>query len=218
MSANRSAGSPLPRFFLTAALSLLLFTAVWWSVADWAARPAALVTKLVTESVFSDLVRRTHIGANQVELETRMRVDMSQMAGGKPLPAGVEAELSVEVRPAKYGYSLPLLLALLASGSRRRLVKRMLLGAACLVPAQAFSVVMDLVKQAALGAGPAVTAQLGWDQWQLELVGYGYQLGVLLVPTLSPVLLWLWLDKQFMAAVMIEGWLHSTTMRDPPVS
>jgi hypothetical protein len=29
--------------------------------------------------------------------------------------------------------------------------------------------------------------------WQLELLVYGYQVGSLVVPTLAPILVWLWL-------------------------
>jgi len=207
-------GAVLPRFFLKAAAALVLVTGAWWFVADIVALPAAWVAKVVAQSVFSDLVRHANVGKDTLELETHMRVDMSQVPGGKAAPRGMVAELVVDARPAKYGYSLPLLLALLISGSRKKLARNAALGAVCLIPVQAFSLLMDLIKQAALGAGPGVTAQTGWGQWQLELVGYGYQLGVLLVPTLTPVLLWLWLDRQFFAAVLVEGWLRNAPVQD----
>jgi hypothetical protein len=204
----------LPRFFLKAAAALVLVTGAWWFVADIAALPAAWVAKLTAQSVFSDLVRHANVGKNTLELETHMRVNMAQMPGGQAAPRGMVAELVVDARPAKYGYSLPLLLALLISGSRKKLARNAALGAVCLIPVQAFSLLMDVLKQAALGAGPAVTAQTGWGQWQLELVGYGYQLGVLLVPTLVPVLLWLWLDRQFFATVLVEGWLRNAPVQE----
>lgn len=204
----------LPRFFLKAAAALVLVTGAWWFVADIVALPAAWVAKVVAQTVVSDLVRHATVGRDTLELETHMRLDMSQMRGAQPVPRGAVAELVVDARPAKYGYSLPLLLALLISGSRKRLARNAALGAVCLIPVQAFSLLMDLIKQAALGAGPGVTAQTGWGQWQLELVGYSYQLGVLLVPTLIPVLLWLWLDRQFFAAVLVEGWLRNAPVQD----
>ena len=33
----------------------------------------------------------------------------------------------------------------------------------------------------------------------------GYQVGSLLLPTLAPVLLWLWLERSFFAAVVLDG-------------
>ena len=45
--------------------------------------------------------------------------------------------------------------------------------------------------------------------WQLELLVYGYQVGSLVVPTLAPILVWLWLDRQFVAKVVVPAWKPS---------
>ena len=44
------------------------------------------------------------------------------------------------------------------------------------------------------------------SQGQLEGLAYGYQLGSLVLPTLVPFLLWLWLDRQFVNDVLVEAW------------
>ena len=38
---------------------------------------------------------------------------------------------------------------------------------------------------------------------------YGYQVGSLVVPTLAPILVWLWLDRQFVAKVVVPAWRPS---------
>ena len=43
------------------------------------------------------------------------------------------------------------------------------------------------------------------SQWQMELIIYGYQMGSLVVPTLTPILLWLWMDRKFVADVLVRG-------------
>jgi hypothetical protein len=43
-------------------------------------------------------------------------------------------------------------------------------------------------------------------QWQLEALVYGYQVGSLVVPTLAPILVWLWLDRQFVSKVVVPAW------------
>jgi hypothetical protein len=73
-------------------------------------------------------------------------------------------------------------------------VGKLLGGSLLLLPAQAFSLTLDLLKQMAI-AMPGGAPALGIAQWQLEAIGLGYQLGALVVPTLVPVLLWLWLDQ-----------------------
>ncbi|WP_338071795.1 exosortase H-associated membrane protein [Acidovorax temperans] len=40
-------------------------------------------------------------------------------------------------------------------------------------------------------------------------VMYGYQVGSLVVPTLAPILVWLWLDRQFVAKVVVPAWKPS---------
>jgi hypothetical protein len=60
----------------------------------------------------------------------------------------------------------------------------------------------------ALGSGPAATAQLGFSALQLNGIALAYQLGVLLVPALMPIIVWLLLERRFLAAVMIEGELR----------
>ena len=52
-------------------------------------------------------------------------------------------------------------------------------------------------------------------QWQLEAIVYGYQVGSLVVPTLAPILVWLWLDRQFVAKVVVPAWKPSAPAADP---
>jgi hypothetical protein len=44
------------------------------------------------------------------------------------------------------------------------------------------------------------------SQWQMEAIVYGYQLGALVLPTLVPIMLWLWLDRRFVEDVLVRGW------------
>ena len=74
-----------------------------------------------------------------------------------------------------------------------------------LLPAQAFSLSMYALMQLVLAA--QVNARLlRIAPWQLELLVYGYQVGSLVVPTLAPILVWLWLDRQFVAKVVVPAW------------
>jgi hypothetical protein len=49
---------------------------------------------------------------------------------------------------------------------------------------------------------------MGVAQWQLEAIAFAYQMSTLLLPTLTPVVLWLLFDRAFLAAVMLDGWLR----------
>ena len=47
------------------------------------------------------------------------------------------------------------------------------------------------------------------EQGQVEAIIYGYQLGALVVPTLAPVLVWLWLERHFVNDVLVSAWRAS---------
>jgi hypothetical protein len=53
--------------------------------------------------------------------------------------------------------------------------------------------------------------ELQVPQWQLEAIVLCYQFGSLLLPALAPALIWLWLEKSFFAAVMVDGVLARAT-------
>jgi hypothetical protein len=209
----RTDAAPLPLFFVRAAAALAIVLAAWWGVKAWTALPASWLAAWGAEQVFSDLLRQVDVVDGQLVAESYLKPDVSRLAPGS-VPRGTEPVLVAELDAVKYTYGLPLLLALLLAGSRHRLVRNALLGYVALLPFQAIGMVLVLASQVALSAGTAVTARAGWTQWQLDLLAYGYQLSVLLLPTLVPVLLWLGLDRRFFAAVLLEGWLRQAPMRD----
>jgi hypothetical protein len=55
-----------------------------------------------------------------------------------------------------------------------------------------------------VAAIPGGARALGIAQWQLESIVLGYQLGSLMVPTVVPIMLWLWLDRLFVANVLLK--------------
>jgi hypothetical protein len=210
----RLSSSPLPRFFAIAAVALIALTLAWRPVAGTLAAPAAWLAATTMRTLFPDWVRSAKGGAGRLEVETRLTVKPTpqQMAdakrAGQAIPEGAVAEVVLETDPSLPGYGLPILLALLLAARGKRLILRALLGAACLVPFQAYCLVTELLKQAAITSGAA--AQTGFSALQINLIAYAYQLGALLVPTLAPILIWVWLDRAFFAAVVIEGWLERT--------
>jgi hypothetical protein len=195
-------------------VALIALTLAWRPVAGTLAAPAAWLAATTMRTLFPDWVRSAKGGAGRLEVETRLTVKPTpqQMAdakrAGQAIPEGAVAEVVLETDPSLPGYGLPILLALLLAARGKRLILRALLGAACLVPFQAYCLVTELLKQAAITSGAA--AQTGFSALQINLIAYAYQLGALLVPTLAPILIWVWLDRAFFAAVVIEGWLERT--------
>lgn len=196
---ERLAVSPLAVFFLKGALWLVVMTALWAPVADWTMRPAAALATTALQTAFPWWARDAAYRGDTLELATRIEIPVANA------PPGARAELVAEAQPAHYGFGLPMLMALLlASGGQRRW-RKLAIGAAALIPFQAFSIFFVLLKQVALGSGSAATVQLAFSPLQLNAVALAYQLGVLLMPALVPIVLWLLLERGFLAAIMLEG-------------
>ena len=137
---------PILRFFLLTALSFVLMTAGWRFVADYAARPAAFIARVVLEMNFSSTwLDSTSQGPHQLVVNTRVAVPLTPQqlaqakAAGRPIPPGTVAEAVLEMDPARYGYGLPILLALLLAAHSGKFFRKAAIGALLLIPFQAFT-------------------------------------------------------------------------------
>lgn len=190
---------PIARFMAAAVAWLVALTVVWSQVSAWTSYPVAWLTHVALEQGAPMWVRKVHVRPGVIEAETTIEIAVPQAGGRK-------AEFSVEASPARYAYGLPILLALLlAAGWRRRgLWRRALAGYVLLWPTQALSTVMFLLMQM-ISTAQFNLRTLRADMWQLEAIIYGYQAGALVLPTLVPVMLWLWLDRAYVAEVLVPG-------------
>ncbi|GAA4425475.1 hypothetical protein GCM10023090_20440 [Acidovorax lacteus] len=190
---------PIARFMAAAVAWLIALTVVWSQVSAWTSYPVAWLTHVALEQGAPMWVRKVHVRPGVIEAETTIEIAVPQAGGRK-------AEFSVEASPARYAYGLPILLALLlAAGWRRRgLWQRALAGYVLLWPTQALSTVMFLLMQM-ISTAQFNLRTLRADMWQLEAIIYGYQAGALVLPTLVPVMLWLWLDRAYVAEVLVPG-------------
>ena len=198
----------LAAFFLTAIAAFLLLTLAWMQVARWTSYPVGGLAHIVLGNTATNWVRSIHKAPGRFEVDTRIVVTVPGQEGrGK-------GELVAEADPAHYAYGLPLFLALLAAVRSRHFLRKALAGYVLLLLPQTFSLVFDVLKQIMVAGGsPAV---LGIASWQMEAIALGYQVGTLLLPTVAPVAIWLWFERRFFAAVIVEGMLRKTTGDTPP--
>jgi hypothetical protein len=189
-------------FFASAIAWFLLVTLLWMQVARWTSYPIASLAHVVFDNSATHWVRAVHNTPGNMEVETRIEV---VLPGGKQAGRG-SAELVAEADPARYAYGLPLFLALLLAARSRHFFRRAATGYLILLLPQTFSLVFEILRQIVTAGGRP--GAMGIDQWQVEAIAMGYQVGSLLLPTLAPVALWLWFDRTFISAVMLDGWLR----------
>lgn len=196
MAIRRS--SPLLVFALLAFAWIIGLTLVWSKVSPWTSYPVAVLTHVALERGAPMWVRSVQKGPGHMLVESAIGVPVPE-AGGRI------AEIDVEADPGRYAYGLPIFLALIFAARDRHLVAKAVVGYLLLLPAQAFSATMFVLMQMVITARSS-TRTLVVDAWQVEAIVYGYQLGSLVIPTLVPILLWLWLDRQFFQDVVIRSW------------
>ncbi len=190
--------STLAVFVLSALGWMVALTLLWTQVSRWTSYPVGALAHIALEQGAPMWVRSVQHSAGAMEVDTTIAVSIPE-AGYRM------AEITVDANPARYAYGLPIFIALLLAARGPRRLTRALGGYALLLPAQAFSLTMYVLMQMVLYAQTS-TRVLRVEQWQVEAIVYGYQIGSLVVPTLAPILLWLWLDRQFFADVVVRGW------------
>lgn len=200
--------SPFAIFVMSAFGWMLALTALWTQVSGWTSYPVGVLSSMALEQGAPMWVREVHLRPGVMDVDTRVAIPV-------PSAGGRKAEFTIDVSPARYAYGLPIFLALLLAARGPRRLARAAIGYLALLPAQAFSLTLYTLMQLVL------TAQLDAkllriDQWQLEALVYGYQVGSLVVPTLVPVLVWLWLDRQFVAKVVVPAWRPSASATPSP--
>lgn len=193
--------SPLTIFVLSAFGWIVALTALWSQVSAWTSYPVGALSHMALEQGAPMWVRQVHLSPGNMEVDTAISVPVPD-AGGR------RGEVTIDASTARYAYGLPIFIALVLAARGRGRLGRVAAGYALLLPFQAFSLTMSALMQMVLAAQADIRL-LRVSQWQMEAIVYGYQLGSLVLPTLVPILLWLWLDRQFVNDVLIRSWRES---------
>jgi hypothetical protein len=59
--------------------------------------------------------------------------------------------------------------------------------------------------QIAVQSGAYTRSTTYFTEWSVNLIGLGYQIGFLLLPTLIPMLMWMYFERHFVITVAVEG-------------
>lgn len=217
--------SPLRQFVLTAAFWLPAMFALWFALRSAVVFPAIRIVGAVLQSWMPELV--TSMGQEFHEAVYSYIADVHGVAG---LPA---SRLTVEEQHSNvlvYCYGVPLLFGLVMATplSWARTFAQLGIGFVVLTGVIAFGLLGDVLRTMAFGVGPAVhSALVSMDYGPvaaaaaqaaefnmrealaghglgLNLVGFMYQFGYLILPTVVPVVLWILMNRRFLESLV--GW------------
>lgn len=199
MSASRAgivqAASPpasrVGRFVLRTLGWLPLAFAAWYFAAPLLLAPAVLIARAIVRVGLPDIVRTIEQSGAIATFVTTLR------PGGTALNGVV----TVDVNLLLYSFGLPLFAALTLAARERAWKRHLGVGYVALQPFIAWGVLADFLKNVAITAGPAVASQTGFAGWQREAIAFAFQFGSLILPAVAPMVLWLALHGQFLAAL-----------------
>lgn len=189
------------RFLLFSILWLIVLLPLWYVLARWFAAPAIWLAGAVMKLSFA-WVDGWHQEGVKAVLHTLVQVRMKGPQGD------MLGELAPEASYPTYGYGLVLLWAMLLASRTERWWLKGLIGTVLLIPVQAWGISFQWLRDVVLLSGPYGAAYLKYSPLAANAVAYGYQFGFLMLPPVTPILLWLAFNKRFVAALWLEAALE----------
>lgn len=132
----------------------------------------------------------------QARIEQRDVIFAAQPSGATVLRYHLPVGLAIEapVNPLKHTFGIPFFLALLLASRPSGLAWKALLGVAVIAALAGVGMACDLMVQLRNAATPQGTLLFPFAPAVREAIAVGYQLGVLILPTVLPIVLWAALD------------------------
>ena len=186
-------------FVLRVAAWLPLAFALWYIAAPLLVWPVTLLSTGVARGAFGDLVRGVEQNGQVITFVTGLR------PGQATTSADAVAVLSFDVNVLVYSFGLPMLAALSLAARRQGWWRTLLLGYLVLLPFETWSVVAELLKDVAIGAGPAVASQTGFTAIEREVIAFAYQFGSLILPAVAPAVVWVLTHRRFLESLSGVG-------------
>nr|WP_221893985.1 exosortase H-associated membrane protein [Bathymodiolus japonicus methanotrophic gill symbiont] len=127
----------------------------------------------------------------------RIEVIAEVTVASQNVPKGMVAELPIPVNPLIYSYGLPLALALILAFTRT--LRNIIISILVFLLIQIWGICFESLKVLFLQTPAELLGNIKLPGWQLDIIALGYQLGALILPAVTPVIIWVWFYKDFIA-------------------
>lgn len=188
--------SPLRQFLLAALLWLPASFFLWAVFASPVVWPVARLADLVLTGWLPEVVSGVLHNVARLEVETRLLTGTGAQAG----------LIVLEVNPLIYAWCLPLFAGLVMAtpiSARARLLQ-FALGLPVLWLVASWGAVFDALKLLMFDAGPLGHGALAARGISPDAIALGYQFGYLILPAVTPVALWILMNRTFLESLL--GW------------
>ena len=162
--------------------------ALWYLAGAVLLIPVAWVADLIFPMLFPHAIEAVELQSRVFDIVTQF----DYTPPGIAIPEGQAAQYVFSLNGLKYGYGLPLLLALiLASPSQiQQKLKYFCLGFVVIVFVQVWGICFESLISLLFKSNQEIAMQMGSSVLSRELYALGYQLGYLILPAVAPLIFW----------------------------
>lgn len=189
--------SPVTRFAWRVVFWLPICFGIWYYMAGVIALPVNMLTDWIMTGLFPDLIKAVTPNRHLLDIVCAFTPPAHP---GLEVPEGQVAELVFSINSLIYGYSIPLYSALILASPGEEMQKwfRWIIGFLILSLVQVWGISFDILKSMIFDLGKEVNQLLNLSQMQKEGVVLGYQLGYLVLPAVTPLILWIGFHRDFL--------------------
>lgn len=190
--------SSVGRFLLVAIASLLCLMPLWYYLSPQLSKPVFFMAGEAASTLFHWALSYTQKETTAL-LNTTLKVvsvQNGQFKSGKLAPL-VDYRL--------LGYGIVIFWALVLASFPRHWGRKLLIGSLAMLPIQALNVALQWCNDVFNRAGPKVFVQTGLPGWVADVVAFLYHFNLFIFTALAPVMLWLLLDREFLAKLHAQA-------------
>lgn len=187
----------MTRFSLRFLAWFISFFSIWFLSASWWGLAVAWLCNVGLSWLFPWVVEVNQQGQFLI-LMTSIHI---------PYSNGVSFVPSPRVNYLAHGFGLPFYFALIMAAQAKKPMLKMLAGSFILLPLISFNVAMSWFRQLFIKNSFGSYANLDFQEWQLNLLEMGLKFGLLILPTLIPVLIWVYFERRFVMSHFVSGWI-----------
>ncbi len=187
----------LKAFLLLAVLWLPLAFFLWFVLRTVAVFPVVRMVAAVLTGWMPDVFAGASQNFHMIDVDTLL-----------PAPGQFDAEgrqglVTLTSNALQYAYGMPVLIGLVMATPMTwsRTFVQLAIGFAVLILMQAFGVTTEVLKIVAFDTGPDGAAAIARHGVGNTAIALAYQFGYLILPPLTPVLLWILMNRRFIDAL-----------------
>lgn len=191
----------ISQIFARTLLWLIPLLAIWYAARQYVVIAPAWLAKAVMTTLYPFWVYGAELHGTTQILVTSLVI---------PAAGGRLAQMTPQSNVLALAYGTPLLIALLLAARSNGLWWKVPVGILVLVPFQTWGICFQWLERVIMLSGKAATAQTHFDYFDGNLILICKQIGILVLPSLSPVIVWLVMERESVRQAVVEGAPHAS--------